>query len=404
MRYFKARKNERFISIVSGFSLIGVMLGVASLIIVMSVMKGFERDFTKMIIGLNGDISIISHSKIITDYENIKILLKEDYILHIDNVIIGQALAIGKSSNSGALIRGIDIVDLKHKGNIMQGIISGSFDDFVGTNVIAIGSELSHSLDIHVGDKLKLLSPNIIATPFGNMPRSKEFNVVAVFNSGMYDYDATTILMPLAAARNFLLVKNGVNLIEITTKYPEKADIFARKIQDLLDNVDFQVTSWQKTNAQFLNALAIERISMFAILSLIIAIAAFNIISSLFMLVKDKTKDIAILRTIGASKQQIMLIFICNGMFIGFFGTFGGILLGSGFAYNIETIKNFLERITDSKIFDPVIYFLYRLPSDVRIEDIILISSLSLLLCFVATIYPAYMATKCNPIDAMRYE
>ena len=403
-RYFSAKKNEKFVSLISGFSLLGVTIGVAALIVVTSVMNGFHLELTKNIIGLNGDITITNVDRHITNYNEARQLLNHDYIKAVVPNIVGQALAIGPRTNSGVLIKGIDINDLQWKKAVLQNVVAGQFGDFSSNNIIAMGSELAYLIGAKIGNKIKLISPNTISTAFGSMPRAKEFTVTAIFNSGMYDYDVATVLMPISAARNFLSFEdNTINLIEIYTKQPEQAELFASEIQAILGE-KFKVTSWQKSNRQFLNALAVERITMFTILSLIIVVAAFNIISSLVMLVKDKTKDIAILRTIGASQQQIMLIFIYNGMFIGLIGTVVGGILGASFAYNIDNIRLCLERLTDTKIFDAAIYFLYSLPSDVRLEDIILVSVLSIFLCFCATIYPAYKASKLNPVEALRYE
>ncbi|WP_342278883.1 MULTISPECIES: lipoprotein-releasing ABC transporter permease subunit [unclassified Candidatus Tisiphia] len=403
-RYFRAKKNERFVSIIAGVSLMGVTIGVAALIVVMSVMNGFHYELTKNIIGLNGDISITPVSRSIANYDEInKKLISQNYIKHISPSIVGQALALGKRMNSGAIIKGIDLTELKYKNQILQNVNTGDFTDFFGTDVVAVGNELARNLGVQAGAKIKLISPNSISTAFGSMPRSKEFRVVATFTSGMYDYDSATILMPLIAAQNFLSFKEVINLIEVTTIEPNKAENFAWEIQNLL-GLRLKVTSWQKSHLQFLNALAVERIAMFTILSLIIMVAAFNIVSSLFMLVKDKTSDIAVLRTIGASTRQIMLIFICNGMFIGLLGTILGIILGTSFAYNIQSIRNILEKVTGTKIFEAAIYFLYTLPSEVRLEDVILVSTISIVLCFCATIYPSYKAAKLNPVDALRYE
>ncbi|WPY00472.1 Putative lipoprotein ABC transporter permease [Candidatus Trichorickettsia mobilis] len=404
-RYFSAKKNEKFVSLISGFSLLGVTIGVAALIVVTSVMNGFHLELTKNIIGLNGDITITNVDRYITNYDKARQLLNNNnYIKAVVPNIVGQALAIGPRTNSGVLIKGIDINDLQWKKAVLQNVVAGQFGDFSSNNIIAMGSELAYLIGAKIGNKIKLISPNTISTAFGSMPRAKEFTVTAIFNSGMYDYDVATVLMPISAARNFLSFEdNTINLIEVYTKQPEQAELFANEIQAILGE-KFKVTSWQKSNRQFLNALAVERITMFTILSLIIVVAAFNIISSLVMLVKDKTKDIAILRTIGASQQQIMLIFICNGMFIGLIGTVVGGILGASFAYNIDNIRLCLERLTDTKIFDAAIYFLYSLPSDVRLEDIILVSVLSIFLCFCATIYPAYKASKLNPVEALRYE
>ncbi|WP_375333659.1 MULTISPECIES: lipoprotein-releasing ABC transporter permease subunit [unclassified Candidatus Tisiphia] len=403
-RYFRAKKNEKFVSIISGFSLIGVTIGVAALIVVMSVMNGFHYELTKNIIGLNGDISITPLSRFIANYDEInKKLLSKNYIKHISPSVVGQALALGNRANSGAVIKGIDLSELKYKNQILQNVNTGDFADFSGKDVVAIGNELAYNLGIQAGDKIKLISPNSISTAFGSMPRSKEFMVVATFTSGAYDYDAATILMPLIAAQNFLSFGEVINLIEVITIEPSNAGIYAWEIQNILGS-KLRVISWQKSHLQFLNALAVERVAMFTILSLIIMVAAFNIVSSLFMLVKDKTSDIAVLRTIGASTRQIMLIFICNGMFIGVPGTVLGIILGTSFAYNIQSIKNILEKITGTKIFEAAIYYLYSLPSKVKIEDITLVASISIVLCFCATIYPAYKAAKLNPVDALRYE
>lgn len=403
-RYFKATKNEKFVSIISGFSLLGVMIGVAALIVVMSVMNGFHTELTKNIIGLNGDIVISPQTSSIDNYEEVKAkLLQQNYVKHVNIIANGQALAIGKNNNSGAIIKGIDLNDLKLKNEIFKNVNFGSFDNFHGKNVIALGQGLAANLGVTVNDKVKLISPNSISTTFGSVPRSKEFKVIAIFNSGMYDYDSATILMSLEAAQNFLSLGNNINLIEVNTLHPDKALAYSHKVQLLL-GTNLQIFSWQTLNSQFLTALAVERTAMFTILSLIITVAAFNIISSLFMLVKDKTSDIAILRTMGASTNQIMLIFIYNGMFIGLLGTILGLILGITFSYNIGTIKNFLENITGTKIFEAAVYFLYSLPSEIRSQDIILIASLSIILCFLATIYPSYKASKLNPVDALRYE
>ena len=404
LRYFRAKKNEKFVSIISGISFIGITIGVAALIVVMSVMNGFHIELTTHIIGLNGDISITSIGKTIADKEKIiAATTKQDFVKKLSPIVSGQALALGTKTNSGVLIKGVELVDLKHKGEILTNVFEGSFEDYEGTNAVAVGFELAYNLGISVGSKLKLISPNVISTAFGTMPRSKDFTVVAIFSSGMYDYDSATMLMPIGAAQKFLSLGNEINLIEINVKDPESAKIDAQLLQKELGS-GVRVSSWMDNNQQFLKALAVERTAMFTILSLIIIVAAFNIVSSLFMIVKDKTKDIAILKTMGASVRQIMFIFIINGLLIGFIGTFLGVSFGLAISYNIENIRLFLERISGTKIFDSAIYFLYSLPSVVRISDVIIVGSLSLILSLLATIYPSFKAAKLNPVEAMRYE
>lgn len=403
-RYFKAKKREKLVSLISGFSLLGVSIGVAALIVVMSVMNGFHRELIRNIVGLNGDIVITPIQENITNYDSILEIMKEyNAITKILPSITSQVLVLGNRSNSGALIKGISSNDLYEKTAISNNIIAGSLENFEG-NKIALGSELALLIGAKVGMSLKLISPNIITTAFGSMPRAKEFNVVAIFNSGLYDYDLTTILMPLNASRKFLSFKdNDINLIEIYTNTPEIASDVAYDIKRLLNEEEYHIISWISSNKQFLNALAIERVTMFTILSLIIIVAAFNIISSLIMLVKDKTKDIAILRTLGATKSQVLCIFMLNGMFIGMIGTIVGVILGVSFASNINNIRQFLEKMTNTKIFDAAVYFLYSLPSDIKFLDVLYISLLAILLCFLATIYPAYKAANLNPIEALRY-
>jgi lipoprotein-releasing system permease protein len=402
-RYFSAKKNEKFVSIISGISLAGITIGVAALIIVMSVMNGFHIELTNNIVGLNGDITIAPIEKVIPDHQSvIKKISEQKYVSRVTPLVVGQALAIA-GSNSGVIIKGIDAASLKFKGEILGNVLEGGFSEYYGNDVVAVGSELARNMGLFAGSKVKLIAPTLLSTAFGSIPRAKDFTVVAVFNSGLYDYDAATMLMPLAAAQKFLSIGNGINFIEVNIDDREMARKYTRLLQKEV-GIGMQVKSWTQDNQQFLSALEVERTAMFVILSLIMIVAAFNIIASLFMLVKDKTKDIAILRTIGASTKQIMMVFILNGMIVGIIGTALGVILGLLFSYNIENIRQFLEKISGTKIFDPAIYFLYSLPSVVKISDVLFIAGLAIVVSFLATIYPAYKASSLNPIEAMRYE
>lgn len=402
LRYFSAKKNEALVSFISGFSMLGIMLGVAALIVVIAVMNGFHIELSKNIIGLNSDITISSPERSIDGYRDVlSNIRKFDFVEYANPLVRGQALASGSRTSSGAVVKGITAADLKHKKQIVDNIIAGNLDSFDGKSNIVIGADLAANLGVSIGDNVKLISPNVISTAFGSMPRAKDYKVIAIFSSGLYEFDSGVILMNLPSAMTFFALPNP-NLIEVYSFEPENARYLVVDLHEALPNL--RILNWQSTHAQFFSALEVERVAMFTILSLIIVVAAFNIISSLFMLVKDKTKDIAILRTIGASKGDIMLIFILNGAIVGTIGTLMGVILGVSFASNIESIKQFLEKAFDVKIFEAAVYFLSQLPAKIIVSDVIMVSVMSFAICLLATIYPAYKAATLDPVEAMRYE
>jgi lipoprotein-releasing system permease protein len=396
LRYIFAKTNDRFISFVSGFCLLGITIGVAALIVVMAIMNGFHQELTRCIIGLNG------HLVVTTD--NLKLkneLIKYDFVSSVGQIVEGQGLLTYNGASSGVLVKGLNVDDLALKKPILANIF-GSIEDFTKPDSILIGREMAISLGLELEDRIKLVVPETIPSMFGSIPKSKEFSIVGIFSSGLSDYDLVNVIIPLATAEKMFIYKDKT--LEVYTKNPDKVFEYSNTItKDLSKDVKF-ISNWKIANNSILDALKIEKVAMSSVLSLIVLVAAFNIVSSLFMLVKDKTKDIAILRTIGASKTSIMLIFMFNGTMIGALGTVFGVFIGQIIAKNINTIKSYLEYFSGIKIFDSAVYFLYNLPANIQVVDVISISSMSLVLSIVATIYPAYRAAKLSPIDAMRYE
>lgn len=399
-RYLYTKKKESFINIVSLFSLIGIAIGVAALIVVMAVMNGFRSELITKIIGFNGDISIQGYYPI-SDYKQVKdkLLLLEEVIAAIP-IVEQQVLMYSNSISSGSQVRGIEKEDILSRDIIK--IVSGNLNNFTEYNIL-LGETLAFNLGVGVGDSVKIVSLQTNTTVIGKVPRFKTLKVIGIFKSGMSEYDSIASFIPLSTAQTLFRMKEKVNSIEVSTKDPTISNKTKFKIMGYLDN-KYPVLDWQTRNASFFNALKTERVAMFVILSLIIIVAAFNIISSLIMLVKDKTSDIAILRTIGASKGSIIRIFIITGSTLGLLGTSIGLILGISFAKNIDEIKRFLEGVTGTKLFDPLIYYLSSLPSKIIASDVIMVVSISTTLSILATIYPAWRAARLDPVKALRYE
>lgn len=404
-RYLRSKRKEGFISIITLFSFIGIMIGVATLIIVMSVMNGFHHELVDRILGINSHLTIRSnlesgvrnHEKIISEIKKI------ENIEYANKLIESQVLFNSKSISVGGLARGINAEDLKQKDLIRNNLISGKFFKDTDKNKIIMGSNLAQNLHLSVGGKVKVISPTTNKTILGAIPRIKTYEVVGIFESGIYEYDITTIFMPFKAAEIHFKLKDSSSAIEIFSKDLKKLDYLKYQIFRIIkDNPALYINDWQEVNQSFIDALKIERVVMFLILTLIILVAAFNIISSLIMLVNDKKNNIACLRVMGMHKGNIVKIFLITGSVIGFAGTLFGLIIGVIFSANINEIKNWLENMTDSSLFDPTIYFLSNLPSKIFISDIILVISMSLAISILATIYPAFKASKTSPAEILK--
>jgi len=403
-RYLRARRQEGFISVIAGFSLMGIALGVATLIIVMSVMNGFRAELLGRILGLNGHLMVQGLTRVLNDYDPLASKIRAvKGVVQVSPVVEGQVMVTGNGTAAGAMVRGIRPEDLARESLVSKNIVEGSLKDFQGDDAIVVGSRLASRLGVRVGERMTLISPQGTATPIGSVPRMQVYRVVAIFQVGMFEYDSTFIFMPLEQAQVYFRTGNGVTGLQVMLS---DADAALQKRREIFGIVNGQARlyDWQQANAHFFNAIQVERNVMFLILTLIIVVAAFNIISSLIMLVKDKTRDIAIMRTMGATRGSIMRIFFLSGASIGVLGTLLGFVLGLSFADNIESIRRALEHLSGSELFDPTIYFLSQLPAKVDPTEVAIVVGMALVLSFLATIYPSWRAARLDPVEALRYE
>ena len=403
LRYLRSKRKESFISVVTGFSLLGIVLGVATLIVVMSVMNGFHKQFLSHVLGIQGHVTLAKADGVFQNYEElITKLNKIPDITYVAPLVIGQGMATSKSDNSGVIVRGMTATDLKKKPMVYESITDQELDNFEEGKGVILGISLAQKLNVRIGDTIKIVAPDSTNTVIGNIPRIKTFPVIGLFDVGLYQYNSSTIFMPLSDAQIFFKKYDAVTEIEIMLKNPEQLQSIKKQISTLVGD-DVKLIDWQKSQEKFFRALEVERTVMFLILTLIILVAALNIISGLIMLVKEKSSNIAILRTIGASKGSIIRIFIISGSMIGITGTFLGVILGVSFAMNIDRIKDALESITGTNLFDPVVYFLTTLPSDLEISSVIKVAGMSLIFSVLATIYPAWRASRLTPAEILRY-
>jgi lipoprotein-releasing system permease protein len=406
-RYLRARKGERFVSVIAIFSLVGIALGVATLIIVMSVMNGFRQDLLSRILGLNGDLGVYGAGGTqIVQYDAMAGTIRGiPGVTGASPVFQGEVLLTGSQGGAiGGVVRGISQTDLEAQRSVSSHMLAGSIDAMTGDNAVIVGSGLAQSLGLSVGSNITFVSPQGNATAIGTIPRIRAYRVVGIFNVGMQEYDSTFAFMPMAAAQTFFSAPGKATQIEVTVRNPDEVDAVSRRIRATLSGAPIEVIDWQQSNDSFFEAVTVERNVMFLILTLIIVVAAFNVISSLIMMVKDKTRDIAVLRTLGAGRGAIMRIFLMAGASIGVTGTLIGFVLGVVFCANIERIRELLEHITGTTLFDPTVYFLEQLPAVLDWREVTAVLVMALALSLLATLYPSWRAARTDPVEALRHE
>jgi lipoprotein-releasing system permease protein len=404
LRYLRARRKEGFISIIAGFSFLGIMLGVATLIIVMAVMNGFRQELLDKILGLNGHLLIQPLESPLTDWQQVAERVSIIPGIRLAAPIVeGQALASSPFNSAGVLVRGIRSADLIKLPSIVNNIKQGTLDGFDEGQGLAIGKRLAESLSLRAGDNVTLVAPRGAVTPMGTTPRIKTYKVAAVFEIGMSEYDAAFVFMPLIEGQAYFNRSGDVTAIEVYTDNPDRVQNFRKLVTDAAARPIFMV-DWRQRNATFFNALQVERNVMFLILTLIVLVAALNIISGLIMLVKDKGQDIAILRTIGATQGAVMRVFLITGASIGVVGTLLGLIVGTVVCFNIESIRQFLSWATSTELFSPELYFLSRLPANMDPGETTAVVVMALTLSLLATLYPSWRAARLDPVEALRYE
>jgi lipoprotein-releasing system permease protein len=404
LRYLRARRQEGFISVNAGFSFLGIMLGVATLIIVMAVMNGFRKELLDKILGLNGHLLIQPLESPLTDWQEVAERVgKVDGIKLAAPIVEGQALASSPFSAAGVLLRGVRAADLVKLPSVANNIRQGTLEGFDEGQGVAIGRRLADQLSLRVGDSVTLVAPRGAVTPMGTTPRIKSYKIAAVFEIGMSEYDAAFVFMPLPEAQAYFNRAGDVTAIEVYTDYPDRIDR-ARKLVAEAANRPIFMIDWRQRNATFFNALQVERNVMFLILTIIVIVAAFNITSGLIMLVKDKGRDIGILRTMGVTQGAIMRVFMMTGGSVGVVGTFVGFLLALMVCLNIESIRRFVSWLTNTELFSPELYFLSKLPADLDAGETTAVVVMALALSLLATLYPAWRAARLDPVEALRYE
>jgi len=406
-RYLRARKGERFVSIIAIFSLVGIALGVATLIVVTSVMSGFQTELVSRILGVNGHVTIEAYAgQKIDGYPDLVAQLKAlPGVTSVVPMLDGQAmLSTDAGGARGGIVRGITRDDLRRMGPIANHIVAGSLDAFQGDDAIAIGVALARSYRLKVDDSLTVLSPDGAPTAFGTIPRVRAYKVVAIFDSGLHDYNSSIVFLPLPAAQVFFQKPGGVTGIEIRMADPAQVGSLAGPVTEMLRGRQAYARDWRHANDTIIGVLQVQKDTMFIVLGMIVLVAAFNVVSSLIMLVKDKRADIAVMRTLGASSGAIMRIFLMCGAFVGVSGTVIGTALGVAVCRNIVAIQHFIEDMTGGRVFDSSVFMLTTLPDKVDWVDVTRVVVLGLVLSLLATLYPSWRAARTDPVEALRHE
>jgi lipoprotein-releasing system permease protein len=404
LRYLRARRKEGFISVIAGFSFLGIMLGVATLIIVMAVMNGFRKELLDKILGVNGHLLIQPLESPLTDWQQVaERVSKVEGIKLAAPIVEGQALASSPFNASGVLVRGMRAADIGKLRSIATNIKQGTLEGFDEGHGVVIGRRLADQLSLRAGDNVTLVAPRGAVTPMGTTPRIKSYKIAAVFEVGMSEYDTAFVFMPMPEAQAYFNRAGDVTAIEIYVDNPDRVDRYRKLVTEAAARPIFMI-DWRQRNATFFNALQVERNVMFLILTLIVLVAALNIVSGLIMLVKDKGPDVAILRTMGATQGSIMRIFLITGAAIGVVGTITGFLAGTIVCLNVESIRQFLSWFTNTELFSPELYFLSKLPADMDVGETTAVVVMALTLSLLATLYPSWRAARLDPVEALRYE
>nr|WP_255714542.1 ABC transporter permease [Pelagibacterium xiamenense] len=430
-RYLRARRRDTFISVIASLTMVGIAIGVATLIVVMSVMNGFRDELLSKILGLNGHFTAFPVDETFTDYEDVKIRLEEvDGVVSAVAFVEGQALASGPYNSAGINVRGMTLEDIRKLPLLYNSAELGGWDNWDELEGVAIGQRLAQSLGVTIGDAITIVSPRGSQTPFGTTPRIRSYPVNVIYDVGMVEFDSFYVYMPLQSAQDYFRaysdrLREGheepplmatdeeidaayervyeATAVEVFLQDPDATGVMQLPLEQAAER-PMIFTNWQRRNETFFSALQVERVVMFTILSMIVLVAAFNIISSLVMLVKDKGQDIAVLRTMGATRASVMRIFCMTGTAIGFVGTFIGFVLGVILAINAETIRAWVSEVLGIALFPPEVFLLSALPSRVDAGEVTTVLLMALALSFLATLYPAWRAAQYDPVEALRYE